>query len=84
MKMERNVSRSRRKTPITGITTARSEKFDKKIWHRAYRHAERQRLHTNPYSFPRHHFEFGAHAWNLSKDGKQYWGLDVTASLMRK
>lgn len=57
MKMERSMSRSRRKTPITGITTARSEKFDKQRWHRAYRHAERQRLHANPYSCPRHPFE---------------------------
>lgn len=78
------MSRSRRKTPITGTTTARSEKLDKQHWHRAYRHAERQLLHANPYSCPRHPFEFGAHAWNLSKDGKRYWGTDVTAKLMRK
>jgi len=84
MKMEHNMSRSKRKTPITGITTARSEKLDKKLWHRAYRHAERQRLHSNRYSYPRHPFEFGAHAWNLSKDGKRYRGLGITAKLMRK
>lgn len=78
------MSRSRRKTPITGITTARSEKFDKQRWHRAYRHAERQRLQAAPDSAPRHPFEFGAHAWNLSKDGKRYWGSDVLPRLMRK
>ncbi|UOK17260.1 hypothetical protein vBBaMIFTN4_68 [Bordetella phage vB_BaM-IFTN4] len=84
MKMERGMSRSRRNTPITGITTARSEKFDKQRWHRAYRKAERQRLQTDPYSMPRHPLEFGAHAWNLSKDGKKYWGCDVPPRLMRK
>lgn len=34
------MSRSRRKTPITGHTTCRSEREDKKIWHQRWRSRE--------------------------------------------
>jgi hypothetical protein len=35
------MSRSRRKTPITGVTTCRSERLDKIIWHRRFRARQR-------------------------------------------
>ncbi|MCY1409013.1 hypothetical protein D3C76_563420 [compost metagenome] len=67
------MSRSRRKNPIRGITTAASESFDKAIWHRAFRRAESQRLAASPYSKPHHIREF-SDTWSMSKDGKCYWG----------
>jgi len=35
------MSRSVRKNPIMGITTCRSEKEDKQIWHKRWRRRER-------------------------------------------
>ncbi len=38
------MSRSKRKKPITGITTCRSERADKKAWHKLWRSKERSSL----------------------------------------
>jgi len=38
------VSRSRRKTPIVGYSTARSEADDKRLWHKRWRARERDHL----------------------------------------
>ena len=40
------MSRSRRKTPIFGHTTARSEVHDKRLWHKRWRSRERDQLAT--------------------------------------
>ena len=69
------MSRSRRKTPICGVTTADSEAFDKKTWHRAYRRAEKVRAEKSPDSEPRSELEF-SNAWIRQKDGKQYVPTD--------
>ena len=65
------MSRSRRKSPIRGITTAPSEAYDKAQWHRALRHAEKQRLSTAPDSEPCHPREF-SDPWTMRKDGKRW------------
>ncbi|TBV01237.1 MULTISPECIES: hypothetical protein [Pseudomonadaceae] len=67
------MSRSKRKTPICGITTAKSETFDKACWHRAFRRAENLRLATDPESEAHHIREF-SDPWSMQKDGKCYWG----------
>ncbi|MCY1283415.1 hypothetical protein D9M68_817120 [compost metagenome] len=78
------MSRSRRKTPICGITTAASEAFDKARWHRAFRRAENQRLASNPESEPHHVREF-SDPWAMQKDGKYWWGKEALAApWMRK
>ncbi|WP_338924609.1 hypothetical protein V0M98_33880 (plasmid) [Pseudomonas silesiensis] len=64
------MSRSRRKTPIIGITTAKSEAFDKASWHRAFRRAENVRLDADPESETHHIHEF-SNPWLMHKDGKQ-------------
>ncbi len=69
--LEARVSRSKRKTPIMGMTSAVSEAQDKAIWHRAYRRAERQRLQSQPFSDP-HSFREFSDPWGMDKDGKQY------------
>lgn len=66
------MSRSKRKSPITGITTASSERFDKSKWHRRFRRAENQRIESSPESEP-HHIRQFADPWSMAKDGKRYW-----------
>lgn len=78
------MSRSRRKIPMSGITTAASERFDKQTWHRAFRKAERQRLAISPLSEP-HHFREFSDDWTMNKDGKCYWGDEyLGAKWLRK
>jgi len=78
------MSRSRRKTPIFGITTAKSEAFDKVCWHRAFRRAENQRLQAAPDRTPRDIREF-YNPWSMHKDGKRWWsGTELNDRIMRK
>ena len=68
------MSRSRKKTPIVGMTTMSSDKPFKRDEHRRERRAVRtllnagldgddKRLHSKDYGNP----------WKAPKDGKQYW-----------
>lgn len=80
------MSRSRKKRPITGTTTARSEKGWKKDWHQAERHHVRQRLHVTADDTDRriHRRPFGD-PWAAPKDGKTDWtGSDYEAKARRK
>jgi hypothetical protein len=70
-----SMSRSRRKTPVCGITTAVSEHSDKQAWHRRFRKAVRQRLANDPNEEPPHLREF-FDPWCMRKDGKRYYGMD--------
>jgi hypothetical protein len=72
MRPEPAMSRSRRKTPIFGFTTATSEAFDKAKWHRAFRRAENQRLTCDPET-EAHHFREFYNPWSMHKDGKHWW-----------
>ena len=73
------MSRSRKKIPIVGITTCRSERHDKKIWHKRWRARERTALTSTKVD------DFDAYlpllekqvsnAWDMGKDGKQYWPI---------
>ncbi|SCU95537.1 Phage protein (fragment) [Cupriavidus necator] len=76
------MARSRRKAPITGITTAVSEAADKAAWHRRWRRGEKQRLNANPQAEPIGHHGYSSQ-WAMSKDGKCYW-LEKQPKLMRK
>lgn len=79
------MSKSRRKNPICGITTARSEKIDKRFNHRKFRRLTKQilanledeedllpieRQYSNPY--------------RMSKDGKMRFDKEKYSELMRK
>ncbi|WP_050455352.1 hypothetical protein [Candidatus Burkholderia verschuerenii] len=68
------MSRSRRKTPIRGITTAETEAEDKAIWHRRHRRIEDARLKTAGPDFVAHHRNQHSSTWVMDKDGKQYFG----------
>ena len=74
------MSRSRRKTPVFGIATAKSEKRDKKIWHSRLRSRVRTGLAAVPleqldgYIAPVRN-AVGS-VWSMSKDGKRYFRAD--------
>ena len=72
------MSRSRRKTPVCGITTARSDKEDKRLNHRAERAAVRDALahHADPPRHPRGQY--------FDKDGKMRFRPEEHPELMRK
>lgn len=62
------MSRSRRKKPICGFTTCRSEKDEKKIWHRELRRKARQQLiNTGEVDIEKRHV---SDPWRMGKDGK--------------
>jgi hypothetical protein len=67
------VSRSRRKTPITGITTAKSDHRWKKAASRKLRRRDRQRLKStlDGDSFAGTRWNL-VNPWSSDKDGKWY------------
>lgn len=70
------MSRSRRKTPIYGMTTARSEKRDKQLWHGRMRACERGRLRDARVDFDAHLTTLErevSNRWAMDKDGRQWW-----------
>jgi hypothetical protein len=71
------LSRSRRKTPITGYNTCRSERQDKKIWHRRWRTRERLALACMaPEGWDSHLSSLEnevSNVWSMGKDGHHYW-----------
>lgn len=71
------MSRSRRKTPIVGHTTCRSEREDKKLWHQRWRTRERTVLASaSPDALDAHlpllENQVG-NVWSMGKDGRSYW-----------
>jgi len=64
------MARSFKRSPVSGWTTSPSEKDDKRQWHRAYRRAVHQALHTGA-PIP-HHYEY-SDPWCMGKDGKSHW-----------
>jgi len=74
------MSRSMRKTPIMGITTCRSEREDKKLWHRRWRAHQRTALAASPLDDEDNPLPISINqlssVWDMGKDGHQYWSLD--------
>jgi hypothetical protein len=64
------MSRSYRKKPIRSITTAQSEKKDKKMWHRKLRRKCRSEIENGAEVLP--HFREISNVWDFQKDGKCY------------
>ena len=78
------MARSRKKTPICGITTARSEKQDKRLANRKVRRAVKQVLATSvePEVLP-HRRELTS-PWTMAKDGKRWFDADRSPEELRK
>lgn len=64
------MTRSRRKTPKVGITTARSEKFDKQVMHRRLRRKSKLLAPDPDAVFPIP--DEVMNKWSMAKDGKCY------------
>lgn len=69
------MSRSRRKTPIFGHTSARSEADDKRLWHKRWRSRVRDQLATlGPEGDPLPvHRQAVSSTWDMAKDGKHWF-----------
>jgi hypothetical protein len=77
------MSRSRRKTPICGITTALSEKQDKRIANRRLRRRVRFRLRVDP-DAPLPLLREVSNPWLMDKDGKMLIDPARHPEIMRK
>lgn len=80
------MTRSLRKTPIFGMTNARSEKQDKKLWHKRMRTQERTSLASTSDLYA--HIPMVerdvSNRWAMSKDGRQYFGLERQKSVAER
>src|SRR5438105_2968377 len=71
---EGTVARSRKKAPVTGVTSAESEKADKQAAHRRERRQVRQRLTVDAETEVLPHTREVSNPWTFAKDGKVYRG----------
>lgn len=80
------MSRSHRKTPKRGVTTARSEKQDKRLYNRHHRRLIRVllRLRLNPEIEVLPHLREHSDPWCMDKDGKTRFNPVEHPELMRK
>ena len=83
------MSRSRKHTPITGHTTARSEKQDKRIHNRRFRRTIKLALHDILNDLDKMLPELKEiwEEWDMDKDGKAYWDKEIieqNPKMMRK
>ncbi|MDR3026563.1 hypothetical protein [Chryseobacterium sp.] len=75
------MSRSRRKTPITGVTTAETEKENKRDANRKLRRLNKIKIHKKDYDL----FQLReiSNVWGFDKDGKHY-SKDLSKRSLRK
>lgn len=80
------MSKSYRKHPICGMTTAESEKKDKQLAHRRERRIVRQILGSDPLRPVLPHRREVSNVWSFDKDGKQRLSTDSPyfEQIMRK
>ena len=71
------MSRSYQKTPIKGHTTCKSERLDKRLWHKRWRKHERIKLSAlSPGNLDDHcttDRREVSNPWDMGKDGKGYF-----------
>ena len=75
------MARSKRKTPIFGLTTARSEKQDKRRWNRTFRRIARLKTQTGAEVPVK--IEAVTDVWDGNKDGKRYFRNYSTKDLRK-
>lgn len=75
------MSRSKKKTPIRGITTARSEKQDKRDANRKFRRKTKQQVNLGDETISE--IREISNVWAFDKDGKHY-NADISEKEMRK
>jgi len=75
------MSRSKKKTKITGITTAKSEKTDKQEANRKLRRKAKEAIPQGKEELPK--LKEISNVWSFSKDGKNY-NKEMSKKDMRK
>ena len=78
------MSHSRKKEPFAGITTAPSEKEDKRQANRLLRHKVRQQLAENPETDVPSAIQDVSDPWAMGKDGKIRFDPEKRPDKMRK
>jgi len=78
------MSRSRRITAVAGITTAGSEKDDKRFASRRQRRVNRQILEATSDDTRLKHCRETSNPWSMAKDGKGRFSPARYPELMRK
>jgi hypothetical protein len=71
-----NMSRSRKRTPICGMTNAASEKYDKRLYNRRYRRVCNtliDKIDENSYMPLLREY---SNVWAMNKDGKQWFDVN--------
>jgi len=79
------MSRSRRKRPFRGITTANSEKKEKRLYNRNFRRTTKQKvndLDSGADVLP--HIQEHSNPWRMEKDGKVRFDPKKQPKQMRK
>ncbi|HEX8737995.1 MAG TPA: hypothetical protein VF721_21865 [Pyrinomonadaceae bacterium] len=77
------MSRSRRKTSIAGNTNSCSEKEDKRIYNRRFRHVCKQFLHID-FEKELPDLKEYSNPWGMNKDGKRWFDAKKYPESMRK
>ena len=78
------MSRSRKKTPVRAITTAHSEKQDKRLYNRRYRRVLKDMIHSDPERELLPHLREYSDPWLMDKDGKYRFDPVENPKRMRK
>ena len=78
------MSRSKRRNPVRGITTAESEKTDKQMAHRRIRRVTKHFLTANPLTEILPNEKELSNPWCMEKDGKQRFDAAKYPEWMRK
>ncbi|HUL70634.1 MAG TPA: hypothetical protein VLT17_10435 [Gemmatimonadales bacterium] len=78
------MSRSRKKSPIQGVTAAASEKADKRATNRKVRRGVRAKLAVDADAELLPHPRDVSNPWNMAKEGKIYVGKDPRPKDLRK
>ena len=78
------MSGSRKKTPVTAITTAHSEKQDKRLYNRRYRRVLKHMIHSDPERELLPHLREYSNPWSMDKDGKSRFDPAKNPKLLRK
>ena len=78
------MSRSKKRTPVCGMTGAASEKLDKRLYNRRYRRVCKQAIHVDAarelLPLLREYSNVGA----MDKDGKAWFDPENRPELLRK
>ena len=69
------MSRSYKKTPISGLTTAKSEKEDKRLANRLFRRTSRNCIKSNRDPF--YKLREVCNIWDFAKDGRVYYDKEA-------